>query len=49
MQIAVEATGGRVEVDEKGLRVVDAEAVTLRLAAATSFKPKLDRLPTVST
>jgi alpha-L-fucosidase 2 len=38
VQIAVEATGGRVEVDEKGLRVVDAEAVTLRLAAATSFK-----------
>ena len=27
-----------MEVDEKGLRVVDAESVTLRLAAATSFK-----------
>ena len=38
VQIAAEATGGRVEVDEKGLRVVDAESVTLRLAAATSFR-----------
>ena len=38
VQIAAEAHGGRVEVDEKGLRVVDAESVTLRLAAATSFK-----------
>jgi alpha-L-fucosidase 2 len=38
VQIAAETSGGRVEADEKGLRVVDAEAVTLRLAAATSFK-----------
>ena len=38
VRIAAEASGGRVEVDEKGLRVVDAEAVTLRLAAATSFR-----------
>jgi alpha-L-fucosidase 2 len=38
VQIAVEAPGGRVEADDTGLRVVDAEAVTLRLAAATSFK-----------
>ena len=27
-----------MEVDEKGLRIVDAESVTLRLAAATSFR-----------
>jgi alpha-L-fucosidase 2 len=38
VQIAAEAQGGRVEVDEKGLHVVGAESVTLRLAAATSFK-----------
>jgi alpha-L-fucosidase 2 len=38
VQIAAETTGGRLEVDEKGLRVVDAGAVTLRLAAATSFE-----------
>ena len=38
VQIAAEAQGGRVEVDEKGLHIVDAESVTLRLAAATSFK-----------
>jgi alpha-L-fucosidase 2 len=38
VQIAAEATSGRVEVDEKGLRVVDAQSVTLRLAAATSFR-----------
>ena len=38
VQIAAEAEGGRVEADEKGLRVVDADSVTLRLAAATSFK-----------
>jgi alpha-L-fucosidase 2 len=37
-QIDAEASGGRVEADEKGLRVVDAEAVTLRLAGATSFR-----------
>ena len=38
VQVAAEAEGGRVEVDEKGLRIVDAESVTLRLAAATSFR-----------
>ena len=38
MQVAAEAEGGRVEADEKGLRVVDAASVTLRLAAATSYK-----------
>jgi alpha-L-fucosidase 2 len=38
IQLAAEATGGRLEVDEKGLRVVDARSVTLRLAAATSFR-----------
>jgi alpha-L-fucosidase 2 len=38
VQIAAEAEGGRVEVDAKGLRIVDARSVTLRLAAATSFK-----------
>jgi alpha-L-fucosidase 2 len=38
VQIAAEAPGGRVEVDAKGLRVVDADSVTLRLAAATSFR-----------
>jgi alpha-L-fucosidase 2 len=37
-QLAAEARGGRVEVGETGLRVVDAESVTLRLAAATSFR-----------
>jgi len=38
VQVAAEAEGGRVEVDDKGLRIVDAESVTLRLAAATSFR-----------
>jgi alpha-L-fucosidase 2 len=38
VQIMAEAEGGRVEVDAKGLRVVDADSVTLRLSAATSFK-----------
>ena len=38
VQLAAEAQGGRVEVDEKGLHVVDADSVTLRLAAATSYK-----------
>jgi alpha-L-fucosidase 2 len=38
VQIAAEAQGGRVEATGTGLRVVDAEAVTLRLAAATSFR-----------
>ncbi len=38
VQVAADVAGGRVEVDEKGLRVEDAESVTLRLAAATSFK-----------
>jgi alpha-L-fucosidase 2 len=38
VQIAAEAEGGRVAVEEKGLRVVDAASVTLRLAAATSFR-----------
>jgi alpha-L-fucosidase 2 len=38
VQIAAEAQGGRVETGEKGLHVVAAESVTLRLAAATNFK-----------
>ena len=38
VQIAAEAQGGRVEADDKGLRVVDADSVTLRVAAATSHK-----------
>jgi alpha-L-fucosidase 2 len=38
VRVAVEARGGRVEADEAGLRVTDAEAVTLRLAAGTSFE-----------
>ena len=38
MQVAAEAEGGRLDVDGKGLRVVDAASVTLRLAAATSFR-----------
>ncbi len=38
VQLAAEARGGRVEVGEEGLRVVDADSVTLRLAAATSFR-----------
>jgi alpha-L-fucosidase 2 len=37
VQLVAEAQGGRVETDEDGLRVLDAESVTLRLAAATSF------------
>ncbi len=37
-QMAAEVQGGRLEVDEKGLHVVDADSVTLRLAAATSYK-----------
>jgi len=38
VRLAAEARGGRVEVDEKGLHVLDAESATLRVAAATSFK-----------
>ena len=38
VQVVAEAEGGRVEVGEKGLRIVDAQSVTLRLAAATSFR-----------
>jgi alpha-L-fucosidase 2 len=38
VQVAAEARGGRVEVDGSGLRVLDAESATLRLAAATSFR-----------
>jgi alpha-L-fucosidase 2 len=38
VQIAAEAEGGRVEAAAKGLRVVDADSVTIRLAAATSFR-----------
>jgi alpha-L-fucosidase 2 len=38
VQVAAEAEGGRVEADAKGLRIVDADSVNLRLAAATSFK-----------
>ncbi len=38
VQLAAEATGGRMEKDDAGLRIADAESVTLRLAAATSFR-----------
>jgi alpha-L-fucosidase 2 len=38
VQIAAETEGGRLAVDEKGLRVEDAASVTLRLAAATSYE-----------
>ena len=38
VQLAADASGGRVTVGEKGLRVEGARSVTLRLAAATSFK-----------
>jgi alpha-L-fucosidase 2 len=38
VQVAAHAEGGRVEADATGLRVVDARAVTLRLAAATGFR-----------
>jgi alpha-L-fucosidase 2 len=38
VQIAAEAEGGRVEAAAKGLRIVDADSVTIRLAAATSFR-----------
>jgi len=37
-RVEAEARGGALEVDEKGLRVVDARSLTLRLAAATSFR-----------
>ena len=38
VQVAVEAEGGRVDEDDAGLRVTDARAATLRLAAATIFR-----------
>jgi alpha-L-fucosidase 2 len=38
VQVAAEAEGGRVDTDEQGLHVTDARSVTLRLAAATSFR-----------
>jgi alpha-L-fucosidase 2 len=38
VRLAADAEGGRVEADAGGLRIVDARAVTLRLAAATSFR-----------
>jgi alpha-L-fucosidase 2 len=38
VQLAAATEGGRVESDTAGLLVVDARAVTLRLAAATSFR-----------
>jgi alpha-L-fucosidase 2 len=38
VRVEADAEGGRVEADASGLRVVDARAVTLRLAAATSFR-----------
>jgi alpha-L-fucosidase 2 len=37
VRLEVETRGGRVVADAQGLRVLDAEAATLRLAAATSF------------
>ena len=38
VQVAAEVRGGTVAAGEKGLRVEGAESVTLRLAAATSFR-----------
>ncbi len=38
VRLVAEASGGRIEADDKGLRVIDADAVTLRLSAATSFR-----------
>jgi alpha-L-fucosidase 2 len=38
VQITAEAEGGRVEAEAKGLRILGADSVTLRLSAATSFK-----------
>jgi len=38
VQVAAEVAGGRVIADGDGLSVVDATTVTLRLAAATSFR-----------
>ena len=38
VQLAAEARGGRLQVDDVGLRVVDADSVTLHLAAATSYR-----------
>jgi alpha-L-fucosidase 2 len=38
VRMAAEAQGGRLEVGERGVRVVDADSLTLRLAAATSFR-----------
>jgi alpha-L-fucosidase 2 len=38
VQVAAATRGGRVDADPTGLRIVDADSVTLRLAAATSFE-----------
>ncbi|MET0552774.1 MAG: glycoside hydrolase family 95 protein [Vicinamibacteria bacterium] len=38
VQVAADAEGGRIEPDASGLRVTGARAVTLRLAAATSYR-----------
>jgi alpha-L-fucosidase 2 len=38
VQVSADSGGGKVEVDGRGLHVVDASSVTLRLAAATSFR-----------
>ncbi|HET9316377.1 MAG TPA: glycoside hydrolase family 95 protein [Vicinamibacteria bacterium] len=38
VRIEAAARGGRVRVDDKGLRVSGADSVTLRLAAATGFR-----------
>jgi alpha-L-fucosidase 2 len=40
VRLVAEASRGRIEADDQGLRVVDAEAVTLRLSAATSFRER---------
>jgi alpha-L-fucosidase 2 len=40
MQITPKAKNGRVEIDEKKLHIVDAETVTLHLAATTSFQKR---------
>ncbi|HXK08631.1 MAG TPA: glycoside hydrolase family 95 protein [Vicinamibacteria bacterium] len=38
VRVAASVEGGRVEADGRGLHVTDARAMTLRLAAATSFR-----------
>jgi alpha-L-fucosidase 2 len=40
VRVEADVRGGQVRVDEKGLRVSGAQAVTFRLAAATSFRAR---------